>query len=244
MVASRLRNALVCFGLLWSTGAATPIQAAPEQKVSRPQLTSLVIGLEDGRSYSLTQKELNDPKGGAIFWGDWAVTHLLVPEAYFNKKFKGSAEDLFRLWFTPGRSGELPAFLVQTGSGAAYPLDPGGPDRHTDSFGRALRPRIQSILVGYADGRRIPMSELALRDEKSGILLWSDYAVSNILLPFYLSAKDLPTSPEDVMRIWNQPSPAPTSASAPASRSMVMTPNELPAYLVKPMCIPSYMGSD
>ena len=223
MGASWIRNALASLALLCS---ALPAAAQP----ARPVIQSLSLSLEDGRTYSLTFQELEAAKGGALFWGDWAVTQILAPHYFFHRDRSVSAASVLKLWFSPGRSGELPAFLMQTPDGPVYPLE-------STSGLPGHRAKVVQILVGYADGRSFPLSDLSLRDRRSGVMVWNDFAVSNLLKPFYVSARGLTTKPEDVTRIWNQPISAPfTRSFAPAM--------ELPGFLVKPACIPAYPGPE
>jgi hypothetical protein len=239
MSVSILGKALLCLAL---AGGAAPLRSAEvsiaKPAVTRPQITSLVIALEDGRSYALSAQELAAAKGGAIFWGDWAVANLLVPHYTFRPKGPTTALSVVRLWFTPGPSGELPAFLVCTPDGPVYPLDPGGPAHDSWIFPSSPRPRIARITVGYGDGRVFALKELALRDGKSGVMLWNDYAIANLLIPFYRSAPHLPTSPEDAMQFWNKP------VAAPGINAVNGVMEELPGYTVKPECIPSYPVAD
>lgn len=223
MGVSWFRNALACLALLCG---AQPAAAGPP----RPVIQSLTLSLEDGRSYSLTAQELAEAKGGALFWGDWAVTQILAPHYLFHHDRSVTAASVLRLWFSPGPSGELPAFLVQTPDGPVYPLEStAGLPGH--------RAKVVQIVVGYADGRSFPLSDLSLRDRRSGVMVWNAFAVSNLLKPFYVSAKGLGTKPEDVTRIWNQPTLAPfTRSFAPET--------ELPGFLVKPACIPAYPGPE
>ncbi len=227
-----LRNALFAFALGLGGGA---LIAAEAPTPVRPQITSLTIALEDGRSYSLSTEQLQAPKGGAIFWGDWAVINLLLPQYSFRPLNFVNAERVLRLWFTPGPSGQLPAFLVNTPQGPIYPLAEAAPQGWIAP--RYSRPRVAHIAVGYADGRCLSLSEFALRDPKSGVMVWTDFAVANLLIPFYRNARHLPTQPEDVMRIWHQ------SGFAPA-RTFLPENQELPGFLVKPACIPSYPGPE
>jgi len=237
MVASILRKALFCLALGWGLTPVQGAEAAAKLNVTRPEITSLVIALEDGRSYALSTRELTDAKGGAIFWGDWAVANLLIPQYAFRPHDQITAGAVLRLWFTPGASGELPAFLVHTPNGPVYPLDPDGPSAGAWVFPMNPRPRVAHITVGYADGRMLALTEVALRDPKSGVMVWTDFAVANLLIPFYRSARNLPTSPEDVMRIWHRPGVAPGLKS-------LGTEAEYPGFLVKPACIPSYPGAE
>lgn len=226
MGASWFRIILASLALL----VTAPLAAA---QPARPVIQSLTLSLEDGRSYSLTRQELADLKGGALFWGDWAVTQILAPHYFFHRDRSVSAASVLKLWFSPGPSGELPAFLVQTPDGPVYPLESTG----TAGGLPGHRAKVVQILVDYADGRSFPLSELSLRDRRSGVMVWNDFAVSHLLKPFYVSAKGLATKPEDVTRIWNQPTAAPfTRSFAPET--------ELPGFLVKPACIPAYPGAE
>lgn len=225
MFASLFRNALISLALGLGgavLGAGTP---------TRPQIASLTIALEDGRSYALSSRQLSEPSGGALFWGDWAVTNLLLPQYTFRPLGLINAERVLSLWFTPGASGQLPAFLVNTPEGPIYPLDQPGAGTWTIPF--PARPRVARIAVEYADGRRLALSDYALHDSKSGVMVWSDFAVANLFIPFYRNARRLPTRPEDVMRIWHEGTTAP-------GRTSLMESKELPGFLVKPACIPSY----
>jgi len=236
MITSILHKSLLCLALGW--GVVPALCAAPQvgRAAARPEIVSLVMALEDGRRYALSAQELKDAKGGAIFWGDWAVTHLLVPQYSFRPQPQMNAATVLRLWFLVGASGELPAFLVHTPKGPVYPLDPGGP-ANPWVFPTAPRPRVARITVGYGDGRVLALSEFALRDPKSGVMVWTDFAVANLFIPFYRSAQNLPTSPEDVMKTWHKPGTAPGKQSLGAEE-------ELPGYMVKPACIPSYPGAE
>jgi hypothetical protein len=236
MVTSILQKALFCLALGWGVAPVQGAEPQAQRAVARPEIASLVIALEDGRSYALSSRELMDAKGGALFWGDWAVTHLLVPQYASRPHSPLDAAGVLRQWFLVGASGELPAFLIHTSSGPVYPLDPGGPAKPW-VFPTAPRPRVARITVGYQDGRVLALSEFTLRDPKSGVMVWTDYAVANLLIPFYRSAQNLPTSPEDVMRTWHKPGKAP-------GRQSLIGAEELPGYLVKPACIPSYPGAD
>jgi hypothetical protein len=115
-------------------------------------------------------------------------------------------------------------------------LDAGGNAFNALTFPTASRPPIARITVGYADGRVLALNEFALRDPKSGVMVWTDFAIANLLIPFYRSVRHLPTSPEDVMRLWHQPTVAP-------GRTLTQT-QELPGFMVKPACIPSYPMAD
>ncbi|MFZ1614618.1 MAG: hypothetical protein WAT51_10625 [Holophaga sp.] len=227
MFASLVRNVVISLAVVWG-GAAMGAEAS-----ARPQITSMTIGLEDGRSYALSSQQISEPLGGAIFWGDWAVVNLLLPQYSFRPLNLMNAERVLRLWYTPGASGHLPAFLVNTADGPIYPLD------HPAEgwvWNVPPRPRVARINVGYSDGRNFTLSEYALRDPKSGVMVWTDFAVANLLIPFYRSARHLPTRPEDVMRIWHQPS----SSLRRGLKAEEPQTLELPGFLVKPACIPSY----
>jgi hypothetical protein len=232
MTASRLHHALFSLALaLGILGSGTLVASAPAV-VTRPRITSLTVALEDGRSYALTAQQLADPKGGALFWGDWAVANLLVPHYIFNRTTDVSAETVLRLWCFPGPSGQRPAFLVKTGDGPVNPLDPGPADLPRFDF--SPRTQVTAITVGYADGRFLSLNKLALRDRRSGVLVWNDHAVANLFIPFYLAAPNLPTHPEDVLDTWG--SPAPTLGRT----ALAAQTTELPGFLIKPMCIPGY----
>jgi hypothetical protein len=256
MTMSCLRKALaalcVALGLGTAGARAQSLKVAP----TRPVLTSLTVTLNDGRIYSLTPEQLADPKGGAIFWGDWAVSNLLIPHHRFRGHGRGNgpakarptadddAEDVMNLWTCSGNSGQPPAFLVNTSDGPINPLDPGGPRFLLPRQGR--RARVADITVGYADGRFHSLSEDVLRDEKSGVLVWNDYAVANIFIPFYFLTPNLPTKPEDVLRTWTTPTTPPSDASSSSTTTFSLTATqtqslEMPAYLVKPRCIPQYL---
>lgn len=239
---SRLRLALV--GLVTALTAFLPLQAG--QADSRPALTSLVIQLDNGQSYSLTKKELRAKKGGVIFWGDWAVYNLLVPYHFYNRQDAGPVE-VIRTWILPGSDGQLPGFLLKTAEGPVNPLDKGGRDHKRRDYAWAPRPKVISIIVGYEDGRSHSLTDEELYDEKSGVLFWGDDAVKNILVPFYYFSKNLPTSPSDVIKLWEGGVPVGSgsadSEEAPTATlkaAVISTPNELPAFLVKPRCIPIY----
>jgi len=235
----RLR--LACLGL--ALIAASSFPAAAKTPGARTPLSSLVIQLDNGQKYSLSKKELKDKKGGVIFWGDWAVYNLLVPYHFFNRQNVGP-DDVIRLWTMPGRSGQLPGFLVLTADGPIYPLDPGGPNLAPTVFSYNPRPAAISVQVGLEDGRSYYLSQEELYDGKSGVLFWGDNAVKNILVPFYVFAANLPTSPTDVLNLWDttQAASAPASATSAKSISATMTASrsELPAFIVKPRCIPGY----
>lgn len=230
MIMSILRCALIL--LVLGFGAAVP---GVSEGAARPTIVGLTVVLEDGRSYALSSRQLSEPRGGAIFWGDWAVANLLLPQYSARPSNLMNAAKAMALWFTPGASGQLPAFLVNTPEGPVYPLDQ--PSDQGWVFPLPSRPKLARISVEYADGRLLSLTEFALRDPKSGVMVWTDFAVANFFIPFYRGAKGLPTRPEDVMRIWHQPAVAPgVAASAQTS--------ELPAFLVKPACIPSYPSSE
>lgn len=232
MIASCLRSALLILSLVG--GSAPPLAAAspaPRSAV-RPRITSLVLRLEDGRSYALSADELADPEGGAVFWNDWAVLNLLMPHAIHNRKTPLAPESVLRLWAAPGPGGELPPFLIQTADGPRCPLPeasaPGG-----------RRVQVIQILVGYADGRSILVKGEDLSDRRSGVMVWNDTAVANLLMPFYLRNRSLPTRADDVLRTWTSPVAAPTASPQTLSATS-STADELPGFLVKPRCIPYY----
>jgi len=229
MTMSCLRNALAAMLVILGLGSPRAAAQATFTKAGRPVLTSLTLTLDDGRAYSLTPQQLADPRGGAIFWGDWAVANLLVPSHRFRADVRAQAEDVMALWASSGHSGQLPAFLVNTAAGPVNPLDPGGPQ--PNAWGPGSRPAVTAITVGYADGRVLSLGRRILRDRRSGVLVWNDFAVANLFMPFYLMSPGLPTHPEDVMRTWNTPTAAPTLSGQV----------ETPAFLVKPECIPQYM---
>ena len=189
MLASSFRAALFSLALLWGGHAVLVAGDSSGQKATRPEIASLTIVLDDGRSYALTNDELKEAKGGAIFWGDWAVSNLLVPFHASNREVDPTSYAVIQYWWTPARSGELPAFLLQTAKGPIYPLDPSGPDPAARAFQPAYRPRVLQIVVGYKDGRSLPFSEFILRDEKSGVMVWNDFAVEHLLIPFYAAGK-------------------------------------------------------
>ena len=228
MTASAFRSALCALAL----GLTTLLGAGPAPLPVRPIVTSLTITLDDGRTYSVTPQQLADPQGGAVFWGDWAVANILVPHHANEPRVSLSPSDVHNLWNHPGASGQLPAFLLNTAGGPVYPLDPGGPTGRNSG----PRPQIQSIQVGYADGRSHFLSQLALRDGRSGVIVWNDFAVATLFIPFYFLNPGLPTRPYDVLRIWNQPV-APVASTSTAA-------TELPAYMVKPQCMPIYPSAD
>lgn len=232
MSPSCLCSALLSASLL--TGGAALAADAPMLGPARPQVTRLTLTLNDGRAYTLSARELKAARGGALFWGDWAVANLLVPFYFFSRHEDLTAFSVIQHWWTPGPSGELPAFLIQTPKGPVYPLDPGGPAAWARPFQPAHRPLVVHLLVGYEDGRSCALSEAALRDPKSGVLLWNDFAVNHLLVPFYASAKSLPTSPADVVRVWNTPTPT------FGNNQKIAQPEELPGFLIKPRCIPAY----
>ena len=201
----------------------------------RPTITGITLTLDDGRGYTVSPHQLADPKGGAIFWGTWAVSHILVPHYMYEPQEGVSPSSVMNLWTAPGASGQLPAFLVNTHAGPVYPLDPGGRQAND---GSALRPQVTAILVAFADGRTLSLNQLALTDGRSGVLIWNDFAVASLFIPFYLMNPSLPTRPHDVLRKWNEPVPAPKATST------TVTTMELPAYMVKPQCVPQYASAD
>lgn len=230
MFASGFRATLFSLALLWGGQEAL---AGP--KATRPEIASLTIVLDDGRSYALSGDELKEAKGGAIFWGDWAVSNLLVPFHAGNREVDTTAYAVIQYWWTPARSGDLPAFLLQTAKGPIYPLDTSGPDPSARPFQPAYRPRVLQIVVGYTDGRSFPFSELVLRDEKSGVMVWNDFAVEHLLIPFYAAGKSPITSAADVARTWHS-----RSTGRYFSSSLIASDHEQPGFLVKPQCIPGW----
>ena len=228
----RFLSALLAITL--ALGAGT-LKAAPPV---RPTIAAITLKLDDGRGYTVTPEQLADPKGGAIFWGTWAVTNILVPHYMYEPQDGVSPRNVMNLWTGPGASGQAPAFLVNTAAGPVYPLEPGGPQA---SSAAALRPQVTAIIVAFEDGRTLSLNQLALTDARSGVLIWNDFAVASLFIPFYLMNPSLPTRPHDVLRIWNQPVAAPgkTKKTTPATA----TP-ELAAYMVKPQCIPQYTSAD
>jgi len=238
---SRLRLASLGLGLALTT--LVPLHAGQKtQPADRPSLSSLVIQLDNGQSYSLSQKELKAKHGGAIFWGDWAVYNLLVPYHFYNRQDAGPVE-VIRTWILPGSNGQLPGFLLKTADGPVNPLDPCGPDHGHHAFAWGNRPKVISIVVGLDDGRSHSLTQEELYDEKSGVLFWNDDAVNNILVPFYYYAKNLPTSPADVINLWNAGVPVGSAATAGGISSLAVAQpsiDDLPGFLVKPRCIPNY----
>ena len=233
MTAFRLRHALLALALVFAAGSTQVAVAAAPAAMGRPHITGITLNLEDGRSYQLSNAQLSDPDGGALFWGDWAVANILAPFQAFTAASGIAPGSALSLWHCPGPSGQRPAFMVATAAGPVYPLDPGGPSGCPDA--NAIRPAVTAITIHYADGRHLSLNKLSLTDGRSGILVWTERAVASYLIPFYLTHPNLPTRPEDVMRIWNTPVQAPAS---PAGTT------ELAAYMVKPMCIPGYAGVD
>lgn len=207
--------------------------AAQTLRTERPAPVRITLSLEDGRSYTLPTEQVQEPRGGALFWGDWAVVNLLLPQYRARPARLLDAAKVLRLWFTPGASGQLPAFLVNTPEGPVYPLDQ--PSEGGWHFTPSPRPRVAAVEVEYGDGRVLHLSEYVLRDPKSGVMVWTDFAVANFFIPFYRNAQGLPTRPEDVMRLWHQRVPALGFRARPDLE-------ELPGFLVKPECIPSYQG--
>lgn len=235
MFASGLRATLFFFALLWGGQEALVAGAPAARKATRPEIASLTIVLDDGRSYALSNNELQEAKGGAIFWGDWAVSNLLVPFHASHREVDMTAYGVIQYWWTPARSGELPAFLLQTANGPIYPLDTSGPDPSARPFQPAYRPRVLQILVAYKDGRSFPFSEFVLRDEKSGVMVWNDFAVGHLLIPFYAAGKSPVTSAADVARTWHSP-----TTGRYFSRSLIVSDDEQPGFMVKPQCIPGW----
>jgi hypothetical protein len=238
MITSCLRSVVLSLSLVWGVG--TPLLAGHPtgEKVARPQIHSISIVLDDGRRYDLQDQELQDVKGGAIFWDDWALANLLIPYYFFSRDESCSPEAVIRLWYMPGRSGQLPAFLILTSAGPICPLESEGALPGFGGVGFFRRPKITSLRVEYEDGRVIPLSDFVLTDQKSGVMVWSDFAVTHLFVPFYLSAKNLPTKPGDVLRIWRSPT------RKTSSRNFMADQEELPGFLVKPRCIPSYVETD
>jgi len=240
---SRLRLALV--GLALTLTAFLPLHAGQADQPTRPPVTSLVIQLDNGQVYSLSQKELQAKKGGVIFWGDWAVYNLLVPYYFYNRHDAGPVE-VIRTWILPGSNGQLPGFLLKTADGPVNPLDKGKPDHRNRNYGWAHRPKVISIIVGYGEGRSHSLTDWELYEEKSGVLFWGDDAVKNILVPFYYFSKGLPTSPADVLKLWEagipvgsgSTDPEATPSAATFKAAIISPSDELPPFIVKPACIP------
>lgn len=226
-----LQALFLCGGLL---GASTQVlSAAPP--APRPQVISLTIALDDGRTYALKSDDLADDQGGAIFWGDWAVYHILFPYAIFRGDPGLKPKDLVHLWHAPAPNGEQPAFILRSGNKFCYPLNPAGPD--ASLHGTTFRNKVVAITIGLSDGRNYSLNSLELYDERSGVLFWRDHSVHNMLVPFYAMSKGLPTSPGDVIRLWHGSS----RTASPGLNAAGITSNkvtELPAFLVKPLCMP------
>ena len=237
---SRLRLASVGLAVVLTTLSSLHA-GQKDQTTARPGLDSLVIQLDNGQSYSLDKRELKAKQGGVIFWGDWAVYNLLVPYHFFNRQAAGPVE-VIQTWAMPGPNGQLPGFLLKTAEGAINPLDPGKPGRRHRHHAWGERPKVISILVGLEDGRSYSLTDEELNDEKSGVLFWGDDAVNNILVPFYYFSKNLPTSPADVINLWTSGARVPALAASSSVSKLIITPtdDELPAFLVKPRCIPQY----
>ncbi|HEX9080627.1 MAG TPA: hypothetical protein VF768_00025 [Holophagaceae bacterium] len=229
----RLHTLILCLGLV-GAGAQLSFAASPSP---RPQVTALTVVLDDGRTYNLSPSELSDARGGALFWNDWAVYNLLFPYCLFHAGPGPKPEALIRAWNGPAANGELPAFLVFSGGEVSYPLNPAAPG--TMPWGMPFRCQVASITVGLADGRSYSLSDLELRDARSGVLLWTDFAVNRLLVPFYARNTSLPTNPGDVIQLWNTARPAIRAGAASLQAS-----TEAPAFLVKPLCIPRYPLAD
>ncbi len=140
----------------------------------------------------------------------------------------------------PSPSGELPAFLIKPQCIPSYPLNPEGPSAFP--VGPAHRPKVRAIVLSYQDGREYTLTDRELNDGKSGVLFWGDYAVKNMLVPFYMLTRGLATTPGDVLKLWNTPLRPKTLGKAAADSGDDF---ELPGFLLKPQCIPSYpLGPD
>jgi hypothetical protein len=227
-----LQALLLCLGLV---GASTQIlSAAPP--AARPQVTSLTMALEDGRTYSLRSEDLSDDQGGVIFWGDWAVYNILFPFCIFHGDQGMKPKDLVHLWNAPAPNGEQPAFILRSGKKFCYPLNPAVPGASTQ--GTTFRSKVVAVTVGYADGRRYSLNNLELYDERSGVMFWKDFSVNHMLVPFYAMSSGLPTTPGDVISLWN--GSRPTASSGPSLSAATMTVREQPGFLLKPQCIPQY----
>lgn len=231
--ALRLRLSIVVLGLFLAVALA-PAASAKDLEPQRPALASLVIHLDNGYTYALTEQELKDKKGGAIFWGDWAVFNLLVPYHFFNRQ-KCGPDDVVRIWNTPSH-GQLPGFIIKTQDGPVDPFADHAPAFDKSLLGFFKRPRVLSIVVGLEDGRSYSLTDFQLYDEKSGVLLWNDEAVKNMLMPFYFYASGLKTSAADVLDIWNRATPS--SSAKTLSTTTVPVPPTLPPFIVKPACTP------
>lgn len=223
------------FALVCLLGCACEPLKAQHPSFERPVLVRLTVVLEDGRSYGLTTELLGDPRGGAIFWSDWAVIHMLLPQYQVRPTHRADGSHVLRLWFTPGPSGQLPAFLVNTAEGPIDPLD--GDRTEPWALGALHRPELRTLELQYADGRVFRLGSRVLNAPKSGVLVWNDFAVAHFFLPFYRGAQGVLTRPEDVLKLWYQPRPAAGFKEEPV-------PQELPGYLVKPYCIPTYPGDE
>jgi hypothetical protein len=201
----------------------------------------MTLALDDGRTYAMKGSDLSDDHGGVIFWNDWAVYNILYPFVLFHGHQEMKPKELIQLWNTPAANGEQPAFLVRVDGKLCYPLNPAGPNAKPQTTN--FRNSIVAITLGYADGRSYSLSNVELTDERSGVLLWQDFAVNNMLVPFYAMNTSLPTTPGDVVRLWNSNCHASaqgqnhTSLQGNAASSVVQ---EMPAFLVKPQCIPQY----
>ncbi len=217
------------------SAAARPSDAAPSKvaqpSVERPALRYVTLGLDDGRTFTLDQEDLGADRGGVLFWGDWAVYHILVPFYAYDQTLPTSPQDVIRLWNTPNAQGELPAFLIKPRCMPTYPLV----DRPARASGGApYRPKVTSLEVGFADGRRYKLTEAELDDPKSGVIFWSDFAVENLLVPFYRHSKGLPTTAEAALAAWHGP------VSKPRALRSFGGDKELPAFFIKPRCMPTY----
>ncbi|HJW73707.1 MAG TPA: hypothetical protein VJ486_12840 [Geothrix sp.] len=228
----RLQVLLLCLGL---AGLANQtLSAAPP--ATRPQVTSLVLALNDGRTYALKGDDLADDHGGVIFWNDWAVYNILYPFVLFQGDKGMKPKDLVRLWNGAAANGEQPAFLVRVNGKLCYPLNPAAPNASPQ--GTIFRSAVVAITVGYADGRSYSLTDLELNDERSGVLFWQDFSVNHMLVPFYAMNTTLPTTPGDVVRLWNSSSHASAQGQGNAAAASVVS--EQPGFLVKPACVPAY----
>jgi hypothetical protein len=203
-------------------------------------VTSLTLALNDGRTYTLKGDDLADDHGGVIFWNDWAVYNILYPFVLFQGNKGMKPKDLVRLWNGAAANGEQPAFLVRVNGKLCYPLNPAAPNASPQ--GTLFRSAIVAITLGYADGRSYSLTDLELNDERSGVLFWQDFAVNHMLVPFYAMNTTLPTTPGDVIRLWNSNCHASAQGQNNASAASVVS--EMPGFLVKPMCVPRYSLAD
>jgi hypothetical protein len=204
----------VCTGLGLALLASSWLHAEVNTPPPRPSVTSLVIQLDNGQTYALSQTELQDEKAGMIAWNDWTVNNLLIPHYLFSPQGVG-VDSAIRAWYLPGPSGQLPGFLIKTENGLVNPLDPGVPGSDNYVF-NPHRPVVVSIVVGIEDGRTYSLTQVDLYEQKSGSLIWKDGAVNAVLVPFYCRATGLPTSPADVLKLWGTGVP----------------------FLLKPWCLP------